>query len=185
MTIHPNTPEGTQVAPSRVLYRIIALILASISAVGLSLSAAAQGLGKPVTWPSVQALPIHTRIQIKADDRKKLKCQLEAVTQNGLECVSPTGSQHFEQAQVREITVEGRSQSTLKGAALGLGIGAGIGALAGMAVNKSWSNSIGSTSNHRAAGAGAGIGAAVGLLSGTLVGFSHRHGFYRTIYRRP
>lgn len=184
MTIQPNRPQGTQVASSRVLYRFSAIPIALILALGLLPSASAQGLGKPVTWPSVEALPIHTQIQIKADDRKKLKCQLEAVTQNGLECVSPTGSQHFEQAQVREITVEGRSQSTLKGAALGLGIGAGIGALAGMAFNRS-DVLYGETSNHRAAGAGAGIGASVGLLSGTLVGFSHRHGFYRTVYRRP
>ena len=183
MTIQPNRPQGTQVASSSVLYRLSAIPLALILALGLLPSASAQGLGKPVTWPAVEALPIHTQIQIKADDRKKLKCQLEAVTQNGLECVSPTGSQHFEQAQVREITVEGRSQSTLKGAALGLGIGAGIGALAGMAFNHTTSSY--QTSNHRSAGAGAGIGASVGLLSGTLVGFSHRHGFYRTVYRRP
>ena len=180
---HPQiSPEGSH----RPLYRqnrIAAPALALIGALGLSLSAPAQGIGKTPGWRAVEALPIHTQVQIKAEDRKKLKCQLEAVTQNGLECVSPAGSQHFEQAQVREITVEGRSQSTLKGAALGLGIGAGIGALAGMTINKS--NSIGSTSNHRAAGAGAGVGSAVGLLAGSLVGFSHRHGFYRTVYQRP
>lgn len=164
----------------RLPFAAATLLLGVLS---LTPPAPAQGIGKPAGWQAVQALATHTQIQVKAD-KTKLKCDLEAVTQNGLECASPTGSHHFEQAEVREIRVEGRSQSTLKGAALGLGLGAGIGALAGMSVNKSWSNSIGSTSNHRAAGAGAGIGAAVGLLSGSLVGYSHRHGFYTVVYRR-
>ena len=182
MTNQPKTPERTPAAPSPVLHRISAATSVLIVALGLSLSTQAQGIGKPTGWSAVQALSTHTQIQVKADDSKKMKCELEAVTQNGLECLSPSGSRHFEQPQVREIRVEGRSYSTLKGAALGLGIGAGIGALAGMGVNHATSYQ---TSNHRSAGAGAAVGSAAGLLTGSLVGFSHRHGFYNVVYRRP
>ena len=129
-------------------------------------------------WQSVQALPPHTRLQVKTDSRKA-DCLVTAVTDDKLTCSQSV----FSRSEIQSIKLLNKTKSTLTGLLLGVGVGAGVGAGIGSAINAGDSGSIIHVSGGKSAGVGAGVGAIMGIPVGALFGHS-THLFATTIYKR-
>jgi hypothetical protein len=129
-------------------------------------------------WQSVQALPPHTRLQVKTDSHKA-DCLVTAVTDDKLTCSQSV----FSRSEIQSIKLLNKTKSTLTGLLLGVGVGAGVGAAIGSAINAGDSGSIVHVSGGKSAGVGAGVGALVGIPIGALFGHSTNL-FATTIYKR-
>src|ERR1700743_2940208 len=82
------------------------------------------------SWQSVQALPPHTRVQVKTDSHKA-DCLVTAVTDDKLTCSQSV----FTRSEIQSIELLNQTKSTLTGLLLGVGVGAGVGAGIGAAIN--------------------------------------------------
>ena len=129
-------------------------------------------------WQAVQALPLHLRVQVKADTRKS-DCHITSVTDDKLICAEAS----FERSEIKSIKLTNKSKSILGSFGAGMAIGAGAGAIAFGAPDPGSPNSWFYVSRGEAAAVGAGLGAAVGGTVGAIVGASGNH-FSKTIYKR-
>jgi len=129
-------------------------------------------------WQAVQALPLHTHVQVRTDSVKS-DCHITSVTDDKLTCVEAS----FSRSEIKSIKRVNKTTSTLSGLALGAGMGAGLGAGIGSAVNAGDSGSILHVSSGKSAGVGAVFGVVIGAGVGALVGHSANL-FSATIYKR-
>ena len=129
-------------------------------------------------WQSVQALPPHTRVQVKTDSHN-VDCAVTAVTDDKLTCSQSV----FSRSEIKSIKLLNKAKSTLTGLLLGAGVGAGVGAGIGSAINAGDTASYLHVSGGKAAAVGAGVGAIIGVPFGALFGHSTNL-FATTIYTR-
>jgi hypothetical protein len=151
----------------------------SLTCLALIVSPASPAKAQTATgWQLVQALPPHTRLQVKTDSRKA-DCLVTAVTDDKLTCSQSV----FSRSEIQSIKLLNKTKSTLTGLLLGVGVGAGVGAGIGSAVNAADVGSIGHVSGGKGAAVGAGVGAIIGIPVGALFGHSTNL-FATTIYKR-
>ena len=129
-------------------------------------------------WQAVQALPLHLRVQVKADTRKS-DCHITSVTDDKLTCAEAS----FARSEIKSIKLTNKTRSILGSFGAGMAIGAGAGAIAFGAPDPGSPNSWFYVSRGEAAAIGAGLGSAVGGITGAIVGASGNR-FSKTIYKR-
>lgn len=132
----------------------------------------------PTGWQVVQALPLHTLVQVRADTHKS-NCHIMAVTDDQLTCAEAS----FSRAEIKSIRLPSKTRSMVGCFATGAAIGAGAGAITLAAPDPGPSNSWFYISRAEAAGIGAGVGSVTGGVIGVIVGATGHH-FSKTIYQR-